>query len=73
MPLAQQSREYTAFRTPLGLIHFMTMLFGLHGAPATFQQLMDQVLRGEEDCCAVYLDEVVIYRNSWEEIVQIRC
>lgn len=53
VPLAQESREYTAFRTPLGLFHFTTMPFGLHGAPATFQQLMDTVLRGEEDCISM--------------------
>lgn len=67
VPLAQQSREYTAFKTPLGLFHFMTMPFGLHGAPATFQRLMDQVLQGAEDYCAAYLDDVVIYSRSWEE------
>ncbi len=64
VPLAQQFREYTAFRTPLGLFHFTTMPFGLLEAPATFQRLMNQVLRGAEDYYAAYLDGVVIYSGS---------
>lgn len=42
VPLTKRSRELTAFRTPLGLFQFTVMPFGLHGAPATFQRLMDQ-------------------------------
>jgi len=44
VPLTERSRELTAFRTKLGLSQFKVMPFGLHGAPATFQRLMDQVL-----------------------------
>lgn len=65
VPLEQKSREYTTFRTPMGLYQFTAMLFGLHGAPATFQRLMDQVLQGCVNCCAAYLDDVVIYSNTW--------
>lgn len=43
------------------------MLFGLHGAPATFQRLMDKVLVGLEGYAAAYLDDVVIFSSSWEE------
>lgn len=43
------------------------MPFGLHGAPATFQRLMDRVFQGCEDCCAAYLDDVVIFSMTWEE------
>ncbi|CAM5132671.1 unnamed protein product [Eretmochelys imbricata] len=41
IPLAPESREKTTFSTPFGLFQFRTMPFGLHGAPATFQWLMD--------------------------------
>lgn len=64
VPLEEASRPYTAFRTPLGLVHFTVLPFGLHGAPATFQCLMDQVLRGCEDWSAAYLDDVVIYSTT---------
>lgn len=41
------------------------MAFGLRNAPATFQHLMNLVL-GDVEGCAVYLDDVVIYSNDWE-------
>lgn len=70
VPLEPTSRPYTAFRTPLGLFHFTVLPFGLHGAPATFQRLMDRVLQGCEEWSAAYLDDVVIHSNSWEENLQ---
>ncbi|KAI2646716.1 Transposon Ty3-I Gag-Pol polyprotein [Labeo rohita] len=41
VPLNPESRPYTAFRTPVGLFQFTVLPFGLHGAPATFQWLME--------------------------------
>ncbi len=70
VPLNPESRPYTAFRTPLGLFQFTVLPFGLHGAPATFQRLMDRVLQGCEDWSAAYLDDVVIHSNSWVEHLQ---
>ncbi|KAI4881763.1 hypothetical protein NFI96_000363 [Prochilodus magdalenae] len=67
VPLSQSSRKLTAFRTPSGLYHFLTMPFGPHGSAATFQRLMDKVLRGTEGFSAAYIDDVVIYSSSWEE------
>ncbi len=67
LPLEPTSRPYTAFRTPIGLYQFTVLPFGLHGAPATFQRLMDKVLQGCEEWSAAYLDDVVIHSNSWQE------
>lgn len=67
VPLTERSRELTAFRTPWGLFQFTVMPFGLHGAPATFQRLMDQVLCDVSSCAAAYLDDIVIYSNTWVE------
>uniref|UniRef100_A0A9J8BLY2 Gypsy retrotransposon integrase-like protein 1 n=1 Tax=Cyprinus carpio carpio TaxID=630221 RepID=A0A9J8BLY2_CYPCA len=49
------------------LYQYTVMPFGLHGAPATFQRLMDRVLTGCEQYAAAYLDDVVIYSGSWQE------
>lgn len=70
VPLSARSRELTAFRTPWGLYHFCKMPFGLHGAAATFQRLMDQVLADLTDFTAAYLDDIVIYSSTWEEHLQ---
>ena len=49
------------------------MPFGLKGAPATFQRMMDQVLRGLGEFAAAYLDDIVIHSSSWEEHVAHLC
>ena len=43
------------------------MPFGLKGAPATFQRMMDRVLHGLGEFAAAYLDDIVIHSSSWEE------
>ncbi|KAI3374507.1 hypothetical protein L3Q82_006322 [Scortum barcoo] len=67
VPLSDAARPLTAFRTPQGLWQFTKMPFGLHGAPATFQRLMNKVLAGMHNFAAAYLDDIVIYSNSWQE------
>ncbi|KYO45769.1 hypothetical protein Y1Q_0021418 [Alligator mississippiensis] len=44
VPVAPEDQEKTVFTTPWGLFHFRRMPFGLHGAVATFQRLVDRVL-----------------------------
>ena len=67
VPVEQASKEKTAFVTPYGLFQFRMMPFGLNGAPATFQRLMDQVIRGAEDFTGAYLDDLVIFSRTWTE------
>ena len=67
VPVAQEARHKTAFTTPFGLFQFTMMPFGLNGAPATFQRMMDELIRGLEDCTAAYLDDLVVFSTSWEE------
>ena len=67
VPVEEQSRSRTAFATPFGLFQFKVMPFGLHGAPATFQRMMDQLL---VDCAAAYLDDVVIHSTTWEDHIR---
>ena len=44
VPVEEESRSRTAFTTPFGLFQFRVMPFGFHGAPATFQRMMDRLL-----------------------------
>ena len=43
------------------------MLFGLNGALASFQQMMDWVINGQQDIVAAYLDDLVVFNNTCEE------
>ena len=65
VPLTKEARPCTAFRTPQGLFQFVVMPFGLQGAPASFQRLMDIVLAGTDSFAAAYLDDVVVYSATW--------
>jgi len=66
VPVAEADRPKTTFATPFGLYQFNTMPFGLQGAPATFQRLMDCVIQGL-DFAASYLDDLIVFSESWED------
>ena len=64
-------RQKTAFSTRDGLFEFVVMPFGLTAAPATFQRLMDTVLKGLLwKNVMVYLDDIIIYSSTWEAHIQ---
>lgn len=60
VPVAQASREKTAFVTPFGKYEFTVMPFGLMGAPAVFQRVMNAIFSDVPDHVAAYLDDVVV-------------
>lgn len=69
--LAKEDREKTAFTTGDGLYHFKVMPMGLTNAPATFQRLMEMVLRGLPwKTCLVYLDNVLIFSKTFNDHLQ---
>ena len=64
--LDDSDKEKTAFATPRGLYQFTKMPFGLTNAPATFMRLMELAMRGLEwDKCLVYLDDVIVFGDSF--------
>jgi len=68
IPVAEKDRDKTALITRRGCWRFKVMPFGLSCAPSVFQRLMDLVLAGlSYDICLIYLDDIIIYSNSFEE------
>ncbi|KAG1940175.1 thy-1 membrane glycoprotein [Pimephales promelas] len=66
--VAEEDREKTAFTTGQRLYQWRSMPMGLSNAPATFQRLMELVLRGLPwHICMVYLDDILIYNRTFEE------
>ncbi|RFN43552.1 pol polyprotein [Fusarium flagelliforme] len=58
----------TAFRTKFGLFEYLVMPFGLTNAPATFQRMINNVLRQYLDVFVVcYLDDILIFLDNKEE------
>ncbi|VVC34710.1 Cancer susceptibility candidate 1, N-terminal,Reverse transcriptase domain [Cinara cedri] len=65
IPLADPSREFTAFSTNHGYFYFKPMAVGMKTSPSTFQRLMSNVLAGIIDIkCLVYLDDIIVYGKN---------
>jgi len=63
IPMEESDVEKTAFtchRVP----------FGVKNAPAVFQELLQGLLEKEEKFSRPYMDDIVVYSDSWEEHLQ---
>ena len=71
IPMHEDDKEKTAFSTPDGLYEFNVMPFGLCNAPATFERMIDTVLRGLKwKTCLCYLDDIVIFSSTFHQHLQ---
>ena len=65
--LSENAKPKMAFATHSGLFQFAVMSFGLCNAPATFERLMSQVMRGLHwKRCLVYIDDILVFGNDFE-------
>ena len=70
VPVVETDQPKTAFTTPFGLFQFRRTSFGLQGAPATFQRMMDIILEGLSEYASAYLDDLIIFSKTWGEHLQ---
>ncbi|GFT08021.1 hypothetical protein TNCV_2589441 [Trichonephila clavipes] len=70
----EADREKTAFITPEGLYEFKAMPFGLCNAPATFERMMDNLLRHFKwTMCLCYLDDIIVFSETFEDhLIRLR-
>ena len=66
--MEEEDKEKTAFVCPFGLFEWNRLPFGLCGAPATFQRLMQRAMSGFLfEFLLIYLDDLLIYSGSFKE------
>ncbi|MBW0541498.1 hypothetical protein O181_081213, partial [Austropuccinia psidii MF-1] len=56
----------------MGIYEYTRMPFDIKNAPAHFQRIIDTIFQDEilEGWMVVYIDEIIIYSETWEEHVQ---
>lgn len=64
--LSEDSRALTTFATHEGLFQFRRVCFGLASAPAAFQRMMEEILKG---CKGVllYIDDIIVFGKNKKE------
>lgn len=72
IPLKEECRNFTAFRTSKGLFRFKVCPFGVTNAPFTMCRLMDKVIGFDlMPFVFVYLDDIVVASNTLEEHLRL--
>ncbi len=67
LPLMQVPFERIGMDLIGSICHqFVTLPFGLFGAPATFQRLMGKMLQPHTAYATAYLDDIIIYSQDWQ-------
>jgi hypothetical protein len=67
IPMDEGSKELTAFTTHVGSFNWNVMPFGLAGASATFQRVMNNVLQKHSAFAQAYIDDIIVYSDTFEQ------
>ena len=70
IPLTKNARQYTAFQTPIGLLQFKVLPFGLVTAQASCSKLMRKLLKGMSNIFN-FVDDIIIFTSAWEHHMQV--
>ncbi len=63
----EKDRDKTCFVCPFGKFRFKRMPFGLTNAPSVFQRLMDEVLVDCTEFARVYIDDILVVSEDWQQ------
>ncbi|KAI8512396.1 hypothetical protein Bbelb_090350 [Branchiostoma belcheri] len=64
----EADKEKTAFSTQFGLFEFNRLPFGLSGAPASFQRLMQHCLGDQNlETLLIYLDDIIVFSSNFDD------
>ena len=66
IPLDDQSKKFTVINTNNGLVCYIRLPCGISSAPATFQRVMDTLLKSIQQV-VVYLDDILVTEVTTEE------
>ena len=71
LPLAMESRKWTAFKTAHGLFEWERVPMGLRNAAAHFQQcLATEVLQGMVNVdCELYIDDILLHAQTADQFI----
>ena len=69
----EEAKKKTAFVTADGKYQWNVVSFSLATAVSTFQYLMSKVLTGLNNFALVYLDNVLIFSETYEEHIHHLC
>lgn len=70
--MKESCRKFTAFICFIGIFEYVSMPFGLKGAPSHFQRIMSQVVLAGliYIICEIYIDDCIVYGESIQQLEQ---
>ena len=68
--MVEENIRKTAFTCHWGRFEFLRMPFGVKNALSVFQELMQRVFKDDCEYCNPYVDDIVIFSQTWEDHVK---